>query len=41
MIQNMVLNLGFNARDAMPSGGKLLIATRDAEIAPEEVHNFW
>lgn len=40
LIQNMVLNLGFNARDAMPSGGKLLIATRDAEIAPEEVHNF-
>ena len=40
LIQNMVLNLGFNARDAMPNGGKLLIATRNVAIEDEDVHNF-
>lgn len=40
LIQNMILNLGFNSRDAMENGGKLLFATRNVVIEPEDVHNF-
>ena len=40
LIQNMILNLGFNARDAMPKGGKLLFATRNIDISAEDMHNF-
>lgn len=32
LLQNAFLNIGINARDAMPEGGELTIATADAEL---------
>jgi PAS domain S-box-containing protein len=35
-LQNALLNLGFNARDAMPIGGKLIFATQVEELEGSE-----
>ncbi|OVE81064.1 hypothetical protein BVY04_04165 [bacterium M21] len=39
LIQNAILNLCFNARDAMPDGGTLRISTRDIVISEEDLRD--
>lgn len=40
LVQNLLLNLGFNAKDAMPEGGEIVIKTQNTQIVAEEVHNY-
>jgi signal transduction histidine kinase len=41
-MENVILNLAINARDAMPDGGRLTIQTSDLSLstAPPEVDDF-
>ena len=41
-MENVILNLAINARDAMPQGGELVVDTRDITLSapPPEVENF-
>jgi len=39
-IQNALLNLGINSRDAMPSGGSLTLATRNVHLSQADCDRF-
>ncbi|MFA6617628.1 MAG: response regulator [Candidatus Neomarinimicrobiota bacterium] len=39
-LQNIILNMGFNARDAMSDGGVIEITTENVRITPEEAEHL-
>ena len=39
MMEQVILNLSMNARDAMPNGGQLNIHSTEVEISPAQAHN--
>lgn len=41
LLQCLLLNLAFNAQDAMPEGGKLQIKTRKAVLGEEDLKDSW
>lgn len=41
LVQNLLLNLGFNARDAMPDGGVLHISTRNCDLKKGDLTASW
>jgi PAS domain S-box-containing protein len=40
-IENAVLNLAINARDAMPRGGRLALETEDISLSPDDCVAYW
>lgn len=37
LLQNLILNLGFNAKDAMPEGGEIKVATKNTYLSSDDI----